>query len=163
MRVACSQDRSDLAKVIRAADKLGITEYDFFHLAFRRWTGREPDTRVLENTYVEYMFRQTVPHWVRHLEREVKARASEGRLNPVEFGAMKFRNRQSPPRHGRLYVGAMATAMVLYTIALMEISYDPGNSQPMPCYGGPGFKVFSEMAYSISGKKPPICRNRKDR
>ena len=163
MRFKCSQDRSDLAKVIRAADKLGITEYDFFHLAFRRWTGREPNVRMLEKNFVDYMFRQTMPHWVRHFVREVNTCSAEGRLNPIELGAMKYRKRQSPPRHGRLCVGAMAAAMVLYTIALMEISYDSGNSAPMPCYGGPGFKVLSEMAYSISGKKPPPCRIQKDR
>ncbi len=163
MLFKCSQDRSDLAKVIRAADKLGIAEYDFFHLAFRRWTGREPDPHRLEKIFVDYMFRQTVPHWVRHLMREVSARTIEGRLNTVEFGAMKYRKRQSPPRHGRLCVGAMAAAMVLYTIALTGISYDPQTSTPMPCSGGPGFKVFSDMAYSISGKKPPPCRTRKVR
>ena len=163
MRFKCSQDRSDLAQVIRAADKLGITEYDFFHLAFQHWTGREPNVCMLENTFAIYMFQQTAPHWVRHLTREVKARDAEGRLGPVELGAMKFRKRQSTPRHGRLCVGAMAAAMVLYTIALMDISYDRETSAPMPCYGGPGFKVFSEMAYSISGREPPPCRTRKDR
>ncbi len=163
MRFTCSQDRFDLAKIIRAADKLGISEYDFFHLAFRRWTGREPDVHMLEKIFVDYMFQQTVPLWVRHLVREVRARDTEGRLNPVELGAMKYRKRQSPPQHGRLCVGAMAAAMVLYVIALTEISYDPETSAPMPCYGGPGFKVISEMAYSISGKDPPLCRTRKNR
>ena len=81
MLFKCSQDRSDLAKVIRAADKLGITEYDFFHLAFRRWTGHEPDVRMLEKNFVDYMFRQIVPHWVRHYARRIIALDEQGQLD----------------------------------------------------------------------------------
>jgi len=163
MRIDCSKTRSDLGRVIRAAEALGITEYDFFRLAFRRWSGREAEARALENIFVVYMFQQSVPHWVRHLAREVNTRTAEGRLNAAGLGAMKYRKLPPVPRHGRLCVGAMAAAMVLYTIALMDISHDPGISGPMPCYGGPGFKVFSEMAYSVSGKKPPPCPTATDR
>ena len=118
---------------------------------------------MLENVFVTYMFQQTVPHWVRHLAREVNSRATEGRLNAVELEVMKYRKRQPLPRHGRLCLGAMAAAMVLYTFALTNISYDPQTSAPIPCYAGPGFKIFSEVAYFISGQEPSPCRSAKDR
>ncbi|MBC8337622.1 MAG: hypothetical protein H8E39_02930 [Alphaproteobacteria bacterium] len=163
MRAHRSQARSDLGRVIRAAEALGITEFDFFRLAYRRWSGQEPGPRMLESTFAVYMFQQTVPHWVRHLAREVNARAARGRLDTVAHEAMKYRKRLPPPRNGRLCVGAVVVGVLLYTIALMDISYGPGTSAPMPCYGGPGLKFFSEMAYSVSGQKPPSCEFRKDR
>lgn len=163
MRPNRSQTRSDLGRVIRAAEALGLTEYDFFRFAYKCWTGCEPDARMLENVFVTYMFQQTVPHWVRHLAREVNSRATEGRLNAVELEVMKYRKRQPLPRHGRLCLGAMAAAMVLYTFALTNISYDPQTSAPIPCYAGPGFKIFSEVAYFISGQEPSPCRSAKDR
>jgi len=163
MRAHRSQARSDLGRVIRAAEALGITEFDFFRLAYRRWSGDEPEPRMLESTFAVYMFQQTVPHWVRHLAREVNVRAARGRLDAVAREAMKYRKRLPPPRNGRFCVGAVAVGMVLYTIALMDISYDPATSAPMPCDGGPGLRVFSEMAYSVSGQKPPLCESLKDR
>jgi len=43
------------------------------------------------------------------------------------------------------------------------VTYDPETSAPMPCYGGPGFKVISEMAYAVAGKRPPPCETVKER
>ena len=53
----------------------------------------------------------------------------------------------------------MGAMMVLYCVALLDISYDPQTSAPMPCYGGPRFKVIAEMAHAIAGKELPHCEN----
>lgn len=163
MNLICSRESSDLEDVIRSAEALSISEYDFFRLAFRRWSGREPEDKALERLFVEYMFHQTVPHWVRHLARDVNARAVKGQLDLAEIGALDYRPRLPLPRHGRRSVGLVIAATVIYSVALMSVTYDPETSAPMPCYGGPGFKVISEMAYAVSGKRPPSCETVKER
>lgn len=163
MNLICSRESSDLEDVIRSAEALSISEYDFFRLAFRRWSGREPEDKALERQFVEYMFHQTVPHWVRHLARDVNARAVKGQLDLAEIGALDYRPRLSLPRHGRRSVGLVIAATVIYSVALMSVTYDPETSAPMPCYGGPGFKVISEMAYAVMGKRSPSCETVKER
>ena len=163
MNLICSRESSDLGDVIRSAEALNISEYDFFRLAFRRWSGREPEDKALERLFVDYMFYQTVPHWVRHLTRDVNARVMEGRLDLAEIGALDYRHRPPLPRHGRRCVGLLVAATVLYSVALMSVTYDPETSAPMPCYGGPGFKVISEMAYAVIGKRSPSCETLKER
>ncbi len=163
MNAICPREPSDIDNVINAAGVLSISEYDFFRLAFRRWSGHEPENKALEHIFVDYMFHQTVPHWVRHLARDVSARIMEGRLDLVEIGALKYHHRPPLPRHGRRCVGLVVAATVLYSVALMGVTYDPETSAPMPCYGGPGFKVISEMAYAVSGKRPPSCETVKER
>ncbi len=163
MNAICPREPSDLDTVIDAAGALSITEYDFFRLAFRRWSGREPEDKALERFFVDYMFHQTIPHWVRHLARDVNARLVEGRLDLAEIGALDYRHRPPLPRHGRRCVGLVVAATVIYSVALMGVTYDPETSAPMPCYGGPGFKFISEMAYAVTGKRPPSCETVKER
>ncbi len=157
MGVMWPPDPSDCGAVVTAVEALGIREYDFFRLAFRRWSGREPDGKALERAFVAYMFHQSVPACVRHLSRHVLARAAEGRLNGAELGALKYTRPPPPPRHGRFYVGITAALVVLYCVALLNVSYDPGTSAPMACYGGPGFRFISDLAHAVSGKEPPSC------
>ena len=104
---------SDPGDIIKAAEALRISEYDFFRLSFRRWSGREPDEKVLEQAFVAYMFHQTVPPWVRHLAREVLALEAKGRMNIRAFGAQKYRRLPPPSRHGGLYMGEGQPAVQL--------------------------------------------------
>ncbi|MFQ5764975.1 MAG: hypothetical protein ACE5GT_08610 [Rhodospirillales bacterium] len=147
----------DCVAVIDAASALGVREIDLFRLAYRRWFGHEIIPAALERAFAAYMFRKIVPSWVRHFGRDVLARAAAGRLDPAGLGAKDYLRQPPAPRHGRLYVGLTAAAMVLYCVALLEISYDPRTSAPMPCYGGPGFKILSSMAHAVSGRAPPRC------
>lgn len=147
----------DCVAVIDAASALDVREIDLFRLAYRRWFGREIVPVALERSFAAYMFRKVVPSWVRHFSRDVLARAAAGRLDPARLGANAYLRQPPAPRHGRLYVGLTAVAIVLYCIALLEISYDPRTSAPMPCYGGPGFKILSTIAHAVSGKAPPRC------
>ena len=154
---------SDPGDIIKAAEALRISEYDFFRLSFRRWSGREPDEKVLEQAFVAYMFHQTVPPWVRHLAREVLALEAEGRMNPKAYGISLYRRYKPVPKNGKLYIGLMAAMTALYCVALLDIYYDPETSAPMPCYGGPGFKIISDMVHSVAGKEPTVCEPVKDR
>lgn len=152
----------DFAAAMKAAEALGVSEYDFFRLAFRRWSGREAEEKTLERFFVAYMFQQNVPVWVRHFSRDVLSRDAAGKLDAAEFGALKYRRHPPPHRNGPLYIGLMGAMMVLYCVALLDISYDPQTSAPMPCYGGSGFKVIAEMAYAVGGKELPNCENFKN-
>ena len=89
---------ADCGAVAAAAEALGIGEYDFFRLAFRRWSGREPDGKTLERTFVAYMFHQRVPPCVRHLGREVLQLKGSGTLRLGAFGIAAFERRQPLPR-----------------------------------------------------------------
>ena len=151
----------DFVAVMKAAEALSISEYDFFRLAFRRWRGLEADEKTLERIFVAYMFHQAVPAWVRHLTRDVISKIADGKLDAAKLGALKYRHRRPPHRHGVLYMGLIGALTVLYCVALLDISYDPGTSAPMPCYGGPGFKFISGMAHAVSGKKQPTCEELK--
>ncbi len=161
MNAICPRAPPDFGDVIKAAEVLSISEYDFFHLAFRRWSGHEPEDEALERAFVNYMFHQAVPTWVRHFSRDVLARETADDLNFAELGALEYRQRLPPARHGGLYIGLMGAMMVLYSVALMGVTYDPETSAPMPCSGGPGFKIISEIAHAVSGKEPPSCKNLK--
>ena len=78
---------SDLMLVSRAASLLDISEFELFRLAHERWRGRQPDERSLDHEFVEYMFRERVPCWVRHLAREICSAAAAGDLNVESYRA----------------------------------------------------------------------------
>ena len=104
------------------------------------------------------MFRKIVPSWVRHLSRVVLTEDAVGRLDLAEVGAFKYRRQRTPHRHGRLFVGLTVLGVVLYCVALMEISYDPQTSAPLHCQGGPGFRILSEIVHGFSSKELPDCK-----
>ncbi|NQU61025.1 MAG: hypothetical protein HQ512_07830 [Rhodospirillales bacterium] len=157
MKALWPPENPDLEDVMKSAEALGISEYDFFHLSFRRWFCQEPDDKALEQAFVEYMFHQNAPPWVRHLTRQVLSGQEQGRLDAESFGALDYRRRQPLPRNGRVHIGAFAVGAVIYVLVLMNTTYDPATSVLTPCYGGPGFKVIFDMAYAVSGKQAPSC------
>lgn len=78
----------DVADVLEASALLEITEFEFFRLAYRRWHGADIGDDGIERYYLAYMFKKSVPSWVRHFSREVMARADADALDPREFGVM---------------------------------------------------------------------------
>ena len=78
----------DVADVLEAAALLQVTEFEFFRIAYRRWFGAEIGDDGLERHYLPYMFKKDVPAWVRHLAREVIAKAEDEVLEPQDYGVM---------------------------------------------------------------------------
>lgn len=78
----------DVADVLEAAALLEVTEFEFFRIAHRRWFAAEIGDDGLERHYLPYMFKHRVPPWVRHLAREVIARAEADALDPRDYGVM---------------------------------------------------------------------------
>ena len=78
----------DVVDVLEAAALLEVTEFELFRIGYRRWHGAGATDEVIERYYLPYMFHERVPAFVRHLAREVLARAEEDRLDPKDFGIM---------------------------------------------------------------------------
>jgi hypothetical protein len=80
--------QADVADVLEAAGLLEVTEFEFFRIAYRRWFGAEIGDDGLERHYLPYMFKRRVPPWVRHLAREVMAKAETDELDPRAYGVL---------------------------------------------------------------------------
>ncbi|MCW5699660.1 MAG: hypothetical protein KIT00_07455 [Rhodospirillales bacterium] len=141
-----------------SARSLDLKEFDYFRLAYRRWFGRQPHEKYLEKIFADYMFRQVAPHWVRHLNRTVLDMQRDGTLDPEAMGAGRYRDRMQRHPRGPLYVTVtMAVWLVLFSL-LLDTSYDPGNSAPIPACAGSGASVFFDAwVHTISGKENPAC------
>lgn len=157
MNFVFDQLPDDSRQAIDAAAVMGMREIDFFRLAFRRWDGREIESNHLERVFAGYMFHDETPHWVRHFAREVMELRDAGALNPSHLGAEDYRPRETLPRRPRLTVGFVVVVVLAYSFALVETTYYPGDSPPMHCQGGPGFKFFTEIAHAVNGKQPGLC------
>lgn len=148
----------DCRAVTDAAQALGLGEFEFFRLAYRRWFGRQPDEKALEKAFAAYMFGQVVPAWARHFGREVVDARRRGALDAESFGAGRYRDRLTRPRKGPfVFAGVMAIWLVLFSM-LLNTRYDPGTSAPMPmCPGTTGAYFYEAWAHILSGKPVPPC------
>lgn len=63
-----------------------VSEFQFFELAHERWYGRRARARFVEAMFEEYMLRESVPPWVRHLARQVLTLEERGALCLEHFG-----------------------------------------------------------------------------
>lgn len=129
--------RPDIAAVLDAAAILDITEYDLFQLAYKRWHGELADEKTLEPIYVAYMFRSTVPVWVRHFARLVQRRNCSGHLDRAELGIEQLPRTREMVRRGTRFGVAIVTAMaVLFVLAEIAAQLLKLGDRCMfpPCY-----------------------------
>ena len=149
---------ADCRAVTEAALALGVGEFDFFRLAYRRWFGRQPDEHLLEKAFAAYMFGQAVPSWVRHLGRQVIDRRRQGTLDGESFGAGCYRDRVTRHPQGPVLVaGTIAIGLVLLAM-ILGIRDDPGTSPPPPlCTGTTGAYFYEAWANLLAGRPPPPC------
>ncbi len=146
MNMMGSPTPSDCDAVVEAAEALVIREYDFFRLAFRRWSGREPEKKAMERAFVAYMFHQRVPACVRHLSRDVLNLKASGTLDPDAFGIGGFTRRQPPLRLGRFSWRLLAAAIVVLFLMSLDVSYMRDRSIPLGCPGATGSMFFDRLA-----------------
>jgi len=148
----------DRVAVAEAALALGLKEFDLFRLAYRRWFGRQPDEKLLENAFAAYMFGRAVPTWVRHLSRQVVDQRRRGTLDAEAFGAGRYRDRVTRHPKGPMVVaGVMAIWLALFSM-LLNTRYDPGTSAPPPfCPGTTGAYFYEAWAHILAGKPVPPC------
>lgn len=113
------QEQYDLAA---AADALGVSEVDFFRLAYRWWHAREPDEQTLDRAYMDHIKFGVTPDWARHMAREVAAAAAAGRLDRTTFGATGppgnvYRPRP-PPRPARLLLWIVYALLFVFFLVM---------------------------------------------
>lgn len=150
---------ADCHAVTAAAKALGLREYDYFRLAYRRWFGRLPAESVLEAAFSRYMFAEDVPPWARHLSRDVLDRRRHGILGEDAFGAERFRDRPSRPRNGPLYFGVVVVLWLVLFGVILNTRYDPRTSAPAPvCATETGSYFYEYWARLIAGEPPPRCQ-----
>jgi len=110
------------AHVGMASSLLGLKEFDFFRLAYRRWFRSQPQPEILEKAFSRYMFSEQVPVWVRHQVREVLDQHANGTLNPQYFGAAAYRERYGRHPRGPLYAGIVLAVSVMFFSIIVETS-----------------------------------------
>jgi len=147
----------DLRLVMEAAGLLHIREFDLFRLAWRRWSGNAPNEKALERHFVGYMFRQTLPPWVRHFCREVLAQEAADRLDPAAFGVQRTARREAPVRVGHLFLGVTLAVLLLLYPVLAQMAGKSRTSESLACEAGPGMQVFAELAHALAGRPAPAC------
>jgi hypothetical protein len=152
--VACNED---LRLVMEAAGLLHIREFDLFRLAWRRWSGNAPNEKALERYFVAYMFRQTLPPWVRHFCREVLAQEAAGHLDPTAFGVQCAARREAPESIGHLFLGVTLAVLLLIYPVMAEMVGNSRTSASLACGAGPGMQVFVELAHALAGRPAPAC------
>lgn len=80
----------DLRLVSDAAAVLHLREFDLFRTAWEHWFGQSPDDKVLDRFFVDYLFHQHVPFWVRHFANRVIRDARAGLVNRRDLGVADY-------------------------------------------------------------------------
>ena len=129
--------RPDIRIVLEAAAILDITEWDLFHLAYRRWHGRRADDEMMEPFFVAYMFQKVVPVWVRHFSRLVERLDTRGELDANKLG-VKFlpRSRHMVSRGMRyaVTIGLVVFALVVFAEFASQFLRLSEKCMFPPCY-----------------------------
>ncbi len=114
---------ADLAAVATSAALLEVSEFRFFELAHERWFGQPASERHCERLFLDYMFRDAVPPWVRHLARQVMALAARRELDPGRFVPEEA---GLPPR-ARTWgiVATVAVHLIVVVFCLLISGYSP--------------------------------------
>lgn len=144
MNVILTPAPPDHSAIGAAAEALGISEFDFFRVAYRRWSGHELDEQALERSFVQYMFLQSVPHWARHLSREVLQIKRAGGLDPNAYGLAGIKRRYPLPGPGRISWNLMALALAFVVLTAVDYKYPKDRTMPPGCPGSSG-SVFLDI------------------
>lgn len=152
----------DARLVLDASAALDLKEFDLFRLAWRRWTGAEPDPARIESAFASYMFHHDAPPWVRHLAREVLRRQAAGRLRPNDFGADAFRPRVERPSRIQAFAATAAVSaaflLAMFILATHVAVDESGNPLRLECSTG-GMRFAEQVARQFTGKADPFdCR-----
>ena len=129
--------RPDERSVLAAAAILDITEYDLFHLAYRRWHGQAANDKLLEPFFVAYMFRRVVPLWVRDFSRLVERLDDRGELDPGGLGVRFLPRSRHMVSRGMRYsvtIGLVLVALFVFAEFAAQILRLGERCMFPPCY-----------------------------
>jgi hypothetical protein len=109
----------DTSRISTSSRLLQVSEFRFFQLAYVQWYGRDIPEQNLEYIFVDYIFKDEVPHWARHLARRVLSGYIDGSFDPKELNL----NCTLPPRDVKStgYSNVILLA-VIYTLFFLILS-----------------------------------------
>jgi len=100
-----------------AAALLHLREFDLFRAAWRNWFGQTPDDKVLDRVFVDYLFHQRVPFWVRHFANRAIRDVEAGRTDWRKLGIADYPTQEPVPDLGSAYLAITYVAvLVLYLL-----------------------------------------------
>jgi|GEM_PF-1536209 len=150
--------RQNCCDVVSASAVLGLREFDFFRLAYRRWFGAQPDPVVLERAFGAYMMIQRVPPWVVQLSRDVLHARRAGALAADAFGSSAYRDRPRRHRHGPMYVSVFLAFWVAAFSLFMGVGFGRPSSAPSPvCTAADANPVFATWLDIITATSGDPC------
>ncbi len=137
----------DAITIHRAATALRVSEIDVFHLAHHDWFGRDADHKEIEQVFVAYLLKSSVPHWVRHFCR----RAVQG---DIDVKAVAPASRRAAQGRGERFA-AFAIAAALAGMFLMAVHGGRGDG----CIDGvPTLDADGNLTYTVPGDAGvPAC------
>lgn len=127
----------DIRIVLQAAAILDITEWDLFHLAYRRWHGESADDEQMEPFFVAYMFRKIVPVWVRHFSRLVERLDIRGELDANKLGVKYLPRSRRMASRGMRYavtIGLVMFALIVFAEFASQLLRLSERCMFPPCY-----------------------------
>ena len=103
--------------VMDAAAILHLREFDLFRAAWRNWFGRIPDDKAMEPVFVDYLFHQRIPFWVRHFANRVISDAEAGEVNRCALGVTNYPTQEPlPDLEGAYLAMAYIAVLALYLL-----------------------------------------------
>lgn len=126
----------DVARVLHVAALLDTTEFKVFSLSYHHWFGRHAPEADLEPFFTAYMFKETVPIWVRHFTRHIEDQARHGGIEADDYGLTRPPVTPRMMLIGKLYTfGLIAVFLVLLVLAWNEdLLVIARNCYFPPCY-----------------------------
>ncbi len=105
--------------VMDAAAILHLREFDLFRAAWRNWFGRTPDDKAMEPVFVDYLFHQRIPFWVRHFANRVISDAKAGEVNRCALGVTNHPIQEPLPDLGGAHLAiAYVAILALYLLLI---------------------------------------------
>jgi hypothetical protein len=128
----------DAIAIHRAATALRVSEFDVFYLAHHDWFGRDAEHKEIEQVFLAYLFKSSVPHWVRHFCR----RAVQGDVDVKALAPAPRRAAQGPGEQ----FAAFAVAAALAGMFLMAVLGGRGDG----CIDGvPTLDADGNLTYTV--------------
>ncbi len=111
---------ADVRQVVMAAEALNVHQFRLFRLAHRWWFGGEVTDKEVERPFMQFLFTEQAPPWVRQFVREVLRRKERGVLDPRQFGLPPLP--PAPPANGGLEGFLQALHFAVWTVMVAVLA-----------------------------------------
>jgi len=105
-----------------ASDILQISEFQFFRIAYSHWFGMDIPIARLECIFAEYVFKEIVPYWVRHLSRRVMKKSDLGVIDPSEFYIIPPKGTRKLRIEGYIYTIIILIFTIVFCIGAIHFT-----------------------------------------